>query len=92
MARRPLGSGLEKGTDDCSPPKVDRIWAIWGSYHNIPKAIFYLLKGDYTSLQELPKGEYFCKLQKVLECHVAVIWAVFVFEQHHVRLVSHKWP
>ena len=30
-----------------SPPRVDRIWGIWGSYYNIPKAIFYLLKGDY---------------------------------------------
>ena len=28
-----------------SPPSVDRIWGIWGSYYNIPKAIFYLLKG-----------------------------------------------
>ena len=23
------------------------IWGIWGSYYNIPKAIFYLLKEDY---------------------------------------------
>ena len=30
-----------------SPAQVDNIWAIWGSYYNIPKAIFYLLKGDY---------------------------------------------
>ena len=30
-----------------SPLKVDRIWGIWGSYRNIAKAIFYLLKGDY---------------------------------------------
>ena len=30
-----------------SPPEVDRVWSIWGSYYNIPKAIFYLLKGDY---------------------------------------------
>ena len=29
-----------------SPPSVDRIWGIWGSYYNIPKAIFNLLKGD----------------------------------------------
>ena len=28
-----------------SPPQVDRIWGIWGSYYNIPKALFY--KGDY---------------------------------------------
>ena len=23
------------------------LWGIWGSYYNTPKAIFYLLKGDY---------------------------------------------
>ena len=23
------------------------MWDIWGSYYNIPKAIFCLLKGDY---------------------------------------------
>ena len=26
---------------------VDRRWGIRGSYYNIPRAIFYLLKGDY---------------------------------------------
>ena len=31
-----------------SPAKVDRIWGIWGSYYNIPTAIFFLLKGVYT--------------------------------------------
>ena len=31
-----------------SPPEVDRIWGIWESEYNIPKAIFHLLKGDYT--------------------------------------------
>ena len=30
-----------------SPPSVDSICVIWGSYYDIPKAIFYLLKGDY---------------------------------------------
>ena len=30
-----------------SPPYVNRMWGIWGSYYNIPTAIFYLLKGDY---------------------------------------------
>ena len=37
-------------TESCihSPPQVDRIWSIWESSYNIPKAIFYLLKGDYT--------------------------------------------
>ena len=33
-----------------SPPQVDRIWGIWGSYYNLPKAIFYLLKGEYIHL------------------------------------------
>ena len=26
----------------------DRIWGIWGSYYSIPKAMFYLLKGNST--------------------------------------------
>ena len=26
---------------------MDRLWGIWGSYSNIPKAVFYLLKGGY---------------------------------------------
>ena len=30
-----------------SSPEVDRIWGIWGSYYNVPKATFYLLKGHY---------------------------------------------
>ena len=34
-------------TDVYSPPEVDRIEGIWGSDYNIPKAILYLLKGDY---------------------------------------------
>ena len=29
-----------------SPAEVDGIWGIWGSYVNIPKPIFYILKGD----------------------------------------------
>ena len=28
-----------------NPSQVDRMWAIWGSCYNIPKAIFCLLKG-----------------------------------------------
>ena len=27
---------------------MDRIWGIRGSYYNMPEAIFYLLKGDYS--------------------------------------------
>ena len=29
------------------PPLVHRVWGMLGSYYNIPKAKFYLLKGDY---------------------------------------------
>ena len=28
---------------------VDRIWGIWGSYSNRPRAIFYLLKAHYRA-------------------------------------------
>ena len=38
-----------------SPPEAGRIWGIWGSYYNIPKAIVYLLKGDYTPKPLNPK-------------------------------------
>ena len=31
---------------ECSHPEVDRMWATWGSYYSIRKAIFYLPKGD----------------------------------------------
>ena len=34
-----------------SPPSVDRVWVVWGSSYNVPKAIFYRLKGDYDSMQ-----------------------------------------
>ena len=30
-------------------PRSRETWGISGSYCNIPNAIFYLLKGDYTS-------------------------------------------
>ena len=30
---------------------IDRIWDIWGPYDNLPKAIFYLLRGTI-----IPKG------------------------------------
>ena len=32
---------------------MERLWDIWGSYYNIPKAIFYLLKGGYRFLLAL---------------------------------------
>ena len=34
----------------------NRIWDIWGSYYNVPKAIFYLLKGDYNCSIGLREG------------------------------------
>ena len=38
-------------------PQADRTWGIWGSYCDIPKAIFYLLKADhrYRSRSLLPQ-------------------------------------
>ena len=45
-ARLPKQSSLTPRNVMYSPPLVDRISGIWGSYHNLPKAIFYLLKRD----------------------------------------------
>ena len=39
-----------------SPPYVDRIWGIWGSYYSIPKVIFYLLEAHYNPKLGLPGG------------------------------------
>ena len=36
-----------------SPAEVDRIWAMWGSHYNIPKAKLYLLQGDYIYEPEI---------------------------------------
>ena len=46
-----------------SHPQVERIWGIWGSYQNIPKVIFDLLKGDdkptnITASAQLCHGDY----------------------------------
>ena len=38
------------------PPEVDRVRGIWGSYYNVPEAIFYLLNGGYDLEQ---KGQHF---------------------------------
>ena len=43
-----------------SPPQVGRLWGMWGPYYNIPKAISYLLKGDYTMLS-LAVGAMHCE-------------------------------
>ena len=43
-----------------SPPQVDRIWGTWGSSYNIPKAILYLLKGDY-----IPTGTLWVKFLNI---------------------------
>ena len=39
---------MDVGIKTSSPPEVDRIWGMWGSYYNIPKPLFYLLKEDYS--------------------------------------------
>ena len=44
------GNAFSAMVQGYSPPEVDRIWGIWGSYCNIPKAMFYLLKVDYKGL------------------------------------------
>ena len=31
-----------------SSSEVDRRWGMWRSDYNMPKAVFYLLKGDYS--------------------------------------------
>ena len=46
-----------------SPAQVDRIWGIWGSYFNIPKAIFCLLKGDYRFGVQSGKGHSQARIQ-----------------------------
>ena len=43
-----VGIRLRGRCCEYSPTKVGRVWGIWGSYCNIPKAICYLLKGDYN--------------------------------------------
>ena len=43
-----------------SLPEVDRIWGIWGCYDNLPKAIFYLLKGDYNFMQDFQYDKWGC--------------------------------
>ena len=35
---------------------VDSIWGIWGSFYNIPKAMFYLFQGDYKGFGFLDLG------------------------------------
>ena len=51
-------------------PFIDRIWGIWGSYYNIPKAIFYLLQGDYKGLSWPNKDD---KASRVIQlCRVII--------------------
>ena len=45
------------GVGDYGPPRVDRIWGIWGPPYNVQKAIFYLLKGDYYGLGGVGSGQ-----------------------------------
>ena len=54
----PYGSSVSFSQSGCklagktySPPQVDRIWGIWESYYNVPKALFHLLKGGLCSFE-----------------------------------------
>ena len=48
-SRDPQGLLLHQKKEVCATvDMVVRIWGIWGSHDNIPKAMFYLLKGDYN--------------------------------------------
>ena len=49
-----------------SPPEVieyGHIWVLWGSYYNIPEAILYLLKGDYSPFEAFK--QVFLQLKQV---------------------------
>ena len=39
-----------------SPPEEHRLWGTWGSYHNVPKAIFYLLEGIIDGGSQVDKA------------------------------------
>ena len=43
------GETLKLHPEPYSPPQVDRIWGVWGSHYNIPKARLDLLKEDYNN-------------------------------------------
>ena len=47
---------------------------IWGSYYNIPKAIFYLLKGDYTWGPQ-DETHHFHSMSKVQTMDGPLAWA-----------------
>ena len=47
--------GLEFRVQGDSPPYVDRIWGMWGSYGNVRKTIFYILEVDFK-LQQNPQS------------------------------------
>ena len=57
-----FGEYMDRGSKLYSLSSVDRIWGKRSCY-NIPKAIFYLLKGDYQPLTAFPHSQM--KLQKV---------------------------
>ena len=46
---------------------------IWGSYYHIPKAIFYLLKGDYT-IAKNPEKPYMQSPKPIIHALRHVGW------------------
>ena len=44
---------LLENIQENSPPSADRIWGMWGCHYNLPKAIFYLVKGGRKACFEI---------------------------------------
>ena len=51
-------------------PVLDRICGIWGSYYNIHKAIFYLIKGDNSGFGTYEPRVWGPGVRRVAHCSV----------------------
>ena len=49
------------------------MWGIWESYHSIPKAIFYLLKGDYIRRYHLTHKDSINNIGRVVGDYAGVL-------------------
>ena len=73
------------------PLMVDRLWGIWGSYYTIPKAIFYLLRGDCRVVIVLGEGSY-CSTEKGTTYEpqgLAFFYSVLICSQNSRRCPTH---
>ena len=71
---------------------------MWGSYLNIPKAIFYLLKGDYSLRAFEPSGrvqEFAANLLSIGELGTIAKITIFAvpedYDKQKVKIIS-KYP